>query len=262
MALWSLHAARSIPAIAIAGAAALGALTYSGIASLAPAVAPAPAAPRVSLLPAEIEPLTDQELAAALTRLRLDAQSLAATGFSEAQTTALVGRVRTHLTEHIQELRDADSSWAQKRRERDRLEGKIRSGTQAQGDIERLATARAELASATLARQEVLDAILSAAGSQVGGPALATLSTLRANAASWDVPVQYLAATRTEPEWMALRGALAHDRISTKLGEEPDPAVRQLLLGVQSEPAIAAATSNLSSNLPLVTAAWNSAVFR
>lgn len=262
MSLSLLTSPRGLPVIALTGAAALAALTYAGIASMPSPAAPLRPSPLVSPLPAEPEPLKDQELAIALSRLGLEAHALAAAGLSDSQTTALVGRVRAHLSEHIQDLRDADQNWASKRAEVDRLERKIRSGKSAPGDLALLSTARTELAAAATQRQEVLDAVSSAAGVNLGSSPLVTLGTIKTNRATWDLPVQYLTQSRELGDWVALRDALANDRISTARGEEPDPQAHQLLLGVQAQPEVASAASNLQSNLALVSSAWNAAVYR
>lgn len=258
------------PVIAVSAIAALTALTWTGIAALRPsrsaplakssALHAAPLALRQSRL--DPEPLDSQELAVTLTRLGLDAPSLAAAGLTGPQTSALVGRVRAYLGDHIQDLRDADSDWAAKRQEVDRLERLIRGGMATHDDKLAYAAAQTALSQSTSARQSVLAAIQSAAGEQVASGPLTTLATMQVNRASWDVPTRFLAGTHDEPGWVALRDALANDRISAAMGTDPDPTEHQLLLNAEADSAVAAANTNLNSNQALVVAAWNTAVFQ
>jgi hypothetical protein len=71
--------------------------------------------------------------------------------------------------------------------------------------------------------------------------------------------LQYLVKARSEADWVALRDALDNERVSLKLGEDPDQASQALLATVRADPAIAAAKTNLDTKLGAVTAAWEAA---
>lgn len=245
---------------AVLALAAVSALAYSHVAT-APSAISLPA-PSVSIVDFEIEPMTNTELAVALSRVCLDAQSLAAAGLSELQATALVGRARSHLAQNIQELRDADLAWAAAGQEKERLERLVRSGLGTQQDTAALAEAQVAYSAASTARRDVLADFASAALEGVGAGPGACLTMLRANTSRWNMPTKYLAESRTEDQWLALREALANDRISASLGQEPDQEAQQLLATINAATPVATAASNLSSNLPAVTTAWNTAVYQ
>src|SRR4051812_42871119 len=81
------------------GLVALGGLTWAGARALSPS--PSATSNWRSALKSTVrrdpDPLTNNELAVALTRLGLAAEPLAAAGCSPQEITALVGRVREHL---------------------------------------------------------------------------------------------------------------------------------------------------------------------
>ena len=85
------------------------------------------------------------------------------------------------------------------------------------------------------------------------------LGTLDANK-NWDKPVQYHAVNRGEPDWVALRDALANDRVSTRLGTEPNAAAHQLLATANANSAVATGSFNITNNLSALRPAWEQAV--
>ena len=107
---------------------------------------------------------------------------------------------------------------------------------------------------------ENLDAFAAAVDGLDSGKA-ATLATLHATGAQWDLPTQYLAGSHSEADWVNLRDALANDRIATAQHIDPDPDSHQLILSALADPNVAAANSNLANNLVGVQSAWNTAVF-
>jgi hypothetical protein len=237
---------------ALAAALALGAAVVAAF-TLAPS-AKRPAVSSVRL----VDPLTTFEVATTLSAAGLDAQSLAAAGLSGPEATSLLSRARSHLQEHIQTLRDADSARAASQASYDALRRRVESGLASEADLSNLATAASALGSAQASRQSALDALSSDATSQLDPAKVIRLATLRGNH-GWEVPIQYRAANRSQPDWVALRDALANDRIAARRGEDPDPAAHQLLLDAQANANVSAAASSLQ-NLPDLQAAWNQGV--
>ncbi|MEX2217665.1 MAG: hypothetical protein WD749_02805 [Phycisphaerales bacterium] len=203
------------------------------------------------------DPLSNQELGIALTRVGLAAEQLAAAGCTTQEVTALVGDARDHLGTNIQALRDAEQAWASAKAEVDRLTKLVRGGKHDQ--LNALTAARTAFTAADEERQGLLDNFYNASAGDLQEGKLTVLQTLKDHR-MWDMPKQYLAAGRTEPEWVQLRDALANHRIAEARNEEPDPGAHTFLLSVQAEPAVSAAATNLLQ-LPAVTGAWNAAVY-
>lgn len=242
------------------GLVAASAITWAGISSVATSTSSVRARVKLS-------PLTNQELAIALTRVAFDPQPLAAVGLNAEAATELVGRVRDHLTTGIIDLRAADADWSARNAEVDRLERLIRGGQRSEQNLIALANARTALATATTTRQGVLDAIVTAGIGEGGlsGPQTATLATILAGRGGggpggWELPTKYLAASREQTAWVALRDALANLRISAEQGVSPDPTAQSIVTAANANQAVAAAAAGLE-NLATVQSAWNQAVF-
>lgn len=242
------------------GTLATGAIIWAGVSTAARSASASSSAmaPAVMTAPA-VEPLTSVELAVALGRVGIDAEALAASGAGSQQVAALIGSARGHLTDRIQALRDADAAVVGATAERDRLQRLVRSGLGSAEDITALGAARAALSSALAAQSAQLQEVFEAAAQQLTSEQQERIGTIRANK-SWGLPVQYLASSRTESEWIGLRDALANDRISVALGEEPDPAAHQVLLSAQGQHATASAATGLQTRLTEVTQAWDAAL--
>jgi hypothetical protein len=245
-----------------AGAVAASALVWFGVAyDAAPTAptAPFPLAPSaaVSVRP-DFEPPTNVELADALLSSGLGAPALTAAGLSGPQITTLVGRARTHLEAHIQELRDAEEQIIAAQTTYDSLRRRIESGFGSQGDVANFVAATAALNEARASRQTVLNALIASSVAGLPFEVAATLATLRTNS-GWELPTQYGVVNHGETDWIALRDAIANDTISARRGEDPDPDAHAYLLQAQADPTVAAATANLQNLAPL-NLAWNQAV--
>lgn len=244
----------------VTGGVAASALVWFGVAyNTAPSTPSAPShpAPAVSLRP-EVDPLTNGELGMALVSAGLNAKALAAAGLSESQIASLIGRARTHLGDHIQELRDANDSLASAQASYDALQRRIQSGQGNEADVTNFATAGATLSSARSARQSVVTELINASVAGLPAEKTSALATVRANA-SWELPPQYLVVQHSQSDWVALRDAIANDTISARRGDDPDPDAHSLLLQAQADPAVAAASASLQ-NLSALNLAWNQAV--
>jgi hypothetical protein len=205
---------------------------------------------------AQVAPST-AELKLALTRCGLDANSLTAAGLSSEDVSALVGDARQYMTEHPGALTAVDDTFASARQAAEALQHKIQSGQATEQEITSFPAAQSALTSATAARQGAVDAIFNAGTADLSEAEKDTLNRIRANKAQWELPLEYLASERSEPQWVALRDALANERIAIRRDEDPDPAAATLLAQVRAEPAVANASANLTANLTAITTAWN-----
>lgn len=208
-------------------------------------------------------PMSNVELDVALRRVHLGPESLAAIGLNAQQTATLVGRARAGLSGSIVGFRAADQAFADAQRELDRLERLVRAGLGTENDLAALNTARTAHAAAVAARQAQLDAVLNAGAGEGEGalsqPQLATLEIIRDNS-TWDIPIQYRCrAEATEAGWVALRDALADQRIAVRQSSSPSQASQAILNEWGSDPAVNAAAINLTS-LPDITSAYNNAI--
>jgi hypothetical protein len=193
-------------------------------------------------------------------RAGLDPKVLAAAGVSAQATTSLVSAANTYLLEHPSQLSAADTAYADARRESDRLQRLIQSGQGSAEDVTAYQTQMAAFAAATTQRQAALDAIFNAATANLSQGQKTTLSTVRANRASWDSPPEYLTVNRSQTEWVQLRDALANERIAIDYPDTLDQALQAQLATWRASEAVAAATSGIGANLQMVTNAWNSAM--
>ena len=77
---------------------------------------------------------------------------------------------------------------------------------------------------------------------------------------SWELPTEYLAENRTEAEWVALRDALAVERINANHGEPFPSSVQSYLSTIRAGSKVSTAKVNLDTYLASVQTAWNAAV--
>jgi hypothetical protein len=193
-------------------------------------------------------------------RAGLDAKALAAAGVSAQATTSLVQALNTYLLAHPADLSAADTGYANARRESDRLQRLIQSGQGSAEDVTSYQTQSAALASATTQRQTALDALFNAGTANLSEGQKATLSTIRANRASWDSPLEFLTVDRSQQEWVHLRDCLANERIAIELPDTLDQGMQAELATWRAVGAVASASTSLNANLASVTAAWNAAM--
>ena len=221
-------------------------LALPGGASRLPRVAPPPA--------------TDNEVGNWLTRVGLDAPSLAAAGVVAASVDGLVADARTHLGAHIEALRNADNAVGEARAEVDRLMRLVQSGLATEQEVADIETARGSLASTTQSRAALAEAFKDAASDGLEPAQVAMLETLQSQRdAGWDLPVQYLAIAQSEEDRLQLRSALAHKKISERLEQPVSQAATAYLNTINANQAVVAASQGLV-NLEAVTTAWNDAV--
>jgi hypothetical protein len=202
---------------------------------------------------------TNAELKAALARCGLGPKVLTAAGVSAQSTTTLVGNVRQYLTDHPDDLGTADADFFAAQGTYDQLLRAVQQGQSSENDRTAFRTAPATLAAAQSARDSALAAVRTAAMANLSQDQQAAINTIRANAGR-SLPVQYLAVTRSEADWVALRDALSNDRQATSDSVDPDATCHQRLLNANAAPATSRAAQNLSQYLADVSNAFNTAV--
>ena len=197
-----------------------------------------------------------------LTRAGLDPAALAASGVAPGGVSAVLQAAADELNAHPGTLPTADASYAAARIESDRLRTQIQSGQASQEEIGSYQTQMANLSSATSARASALDAVFAAATASLTAPQRAALTQIRANRAvdhSRDFPIEFLVIERTEAQWVALRDALANEKLAIKYPDLLSEAAQSSLATWRSEPSVAAARTSFVANLTAVTASWNTA---
>jgi hypothetical protein len=204
-------------------------------------------------------PTLDANLVTALYRAGLQPENLAAAGVSAESTTTLVGNVKTWLAQNASTLTSADSRLVSAVPAKEVLWRKVQSGLGSHDDVTALDAAVTEYNAALAGQASTVSAMFEAGAASLSSETKAALVLERTSQLAWGLPLQYLVKDRSEADWVALRDALDNERVSLKLGEDPDPTAQALLATVRADPAIAAAKTNLDTKLGAVTAAWEAA---
>lgn len=226
------------------------------------ALTSAAAVPCISIVRAQTAPppATPQALEIALHRLSLTPEALTAAGLSATEVSEAVNDLESEMdAEHVA-LAEADASYVQALRDRDRLQRVIQSGIHEAADLPAYTSAVSQLNGAQSQRQAILDEMWSAGTGGLPQAKKNILATIRVNGHSWDMPIEFLTVERTETQWVELRDALANERISAAAGVPADPVSQALLAQLRADPTVSAAIANLASNLASATAAWNTAI--
>ncbi|MEZ6018421.1 MAG: hypothetical protein R3F49_25220 [Planctomycetota bacterium] len=200
-------------------------------------------------------------LRAALARAGLGPEELAAAGLRGPDVTALIGRAEASDLVQNNLLEPADATLADARRRVEDLEKAIREGEREPGQLQALATARTDAASAEAQVASLLDRVFNAANQGVVATATDGLRRLQANKRWRTLPIQFLLAERTPAEWRELKEALTHERVCTKLGKPTNPTIMARLAQLRAAPAVAAALALSEANLAGVETAWRTATF-
>lgn len=202
---------------------------------------------------------TADELAAAMLRIGLGPAQLTAAGGSPSTVATVVGDSLDEMIANPAAIELADAAFAESKQQCDLLKRVIQSGQATPEQIDAYAVAMTQLSLAEAQRQSVLNGLVSSATESLNESQQSTLAAIRGNG-NWDLPIEFLTVDRTEPQWVQLREALANERISAKLGQEPDPEAQSLLQQLRSDPSVATAKANLDANLTVVTVAWEQAI--
>jgi hypothetical protein len=85
---------------------------------------------------------------------------------------------------------------------------------------------------------------------------ITTLRRIKANK-HWGLPTKYLAADRSNEDWLALRGALAAKHGAAIRGTVFPQRLAQIIATADSNEDVGRAQSAMQSNLTAVTTSWN-----
>jgi len=226
--------------------------------STSTALAPQPTS-LVSLMSISVPSPTPPDYRVMLLRAGLSPEALAAAGVEPGQVAATVQAAVAAVSQAPDALGIADAAYAEARANTDRLKRKIQSGKAEEGDVQAYQAAKAALASATTAREAVLNQVFDAATASLGDTRREALQAIRTNRAAWNLPTEFLVVNRSEEEWVQLRDFLANERIAPKVGEEPDPSAQAALANWRANASVAAARTGLTSNLDSMRSTWNQA---
>ena len=202
---------------------------------------------------------TADELAAAMLRIGLGPAQLTAAGGSPSTVATVVDDCLDDMIADPAVIELADAAFAGWKQQCDLLKRVIQSGQATSEQIDTYAAAMTQLALAEAQRHSVLNGLLSCAAASLSESQQSTLAAIRGNR-NWDLPIEFLTVDRTEAQWVQLREALANERISAKLGQQPDPEAQALLQQLRGNPLVATAKANLDANLTVVTVAWEQAI--
>lgn len=212
--------------------------------------------PRAASILAMLTP-DGQDVAGAMQRAGLTAETLAASGAQQGDVATIVDDATTYVAANHAQLLAADAAVSDARGRLERYSRLVRSGTRDQETVNSLAAARSDLATAESSRQTLLDGVFDAATAGLEQGEVGVLTTLRSQR-GWTMPVEYLCSSRSEAELLELRNAVAHKRIRDELGEDLDPEVQTLLNTRDGETAVTTARENLDAHLASVRTALES----
>lgn len=195
-----------------------------------------------------------------LHRLGLSPQHLTAAGVTAQQTTTLVSAMESTLNGEPGLIRSLEDDLGEAQRRCDTLTRLVRSGEATEQQRTDCAAAQAALVTARAALNEALDDLFADLTGGLDEAVCHRLTMLRANAATWDMPTEFLVVTRTDAQWLELRAALANERIAANMGEETGQGAQTILQNARSDASVALARTNLDNNLAAIQNAWNEAL--
>lgn len=141
----------------------------------------------------------------------------------------------------------------------DALLRKIQSGKGSPEDVSAYQAALAELTSATAAKEAALNACRAPAEAMISDTQRAQLARIRANK-HWQLPTEFLLVDRTEVQWVALRDALANEKIAPRYGEAVGPQHASVLGSARGNADVAAAMVRIESSLAATQSALQAAL--
>lgn len=201
--------------------------------------------------------ISSTDVVSAVVRVGLDADAVAAAGLSVEDAATLVANTAQALVDAKPAITLADADVMATRAVALPLERKLVAGTANESDLAAWPAAKAAMDSAIAQRDSMLDALFANLATPFGNEKLLVATAIRTQAAIWrDVPAPYRATVRAEADMLALREALAAERIALRNEEEVPQEVAQLLAGVRAEPAIASAITAWQTNAPTIKATW------
>lgn len=205
----------------------------------------------------ELQELSPQSLRLGLGLVSLTPAELASAGLSSEETIAVVVSAAAHLGNDLQGLETAAAARDAAHGEVDRLTRLALRGHATQQDREALALAKTTLATAEAAYATNLDNLFHTATTAIPQGKRTVLSSIRSQRAC-GLAAPLLTAEWTEAQQVAIRDALAAERIAGQDGGETPQSCASLLTSVRTE--VAEAIEDYDALLEDVTSAFNSTV--
>lgn len=199
------------------------------------------------------------DIKTALYRAGLDPAALAVCGVNSEATSAVVTGVETYFTKNPTALATADENYTSAKVSYDSLARKVASGLASEQEITNLASASTTLTTATAARTNGINAIVTSATANLNNTQKELLTRLAINR-SWGLEDHLCTVDRTQAEWVALRDAIATKKINEKYGDSIDSATAQLITNELAKGTVSQAKTNCTTNLASVTSAFDSAI--
>ncbi|MCC6244765.1 MAG: hypothetical protein IT353_18105 [Gemmatimonadaceae bacterium] len=197
-------------------------------------------------------------LALAMSQSGFGANELAAAGASAGSVEGTVSAARTALIQGQIDFAQLGLDVAAARQSAERLEATVQAGNGSQETLASLSSARAALASAESRLATARGTVRTAIASVLPQSTAAKIDTI--SATGTDLPIKYRVTGRTEAQAVALREALANQRIAAARGEPGLDACRQLVASAGSDAAVANADVAMATNGAEITTAWKQAV--
>lgn len=200
--------------------------------------------------------ITVERLATTLTRVGLTSDNLAAVGADAGDTTAVVVGMRAYLSGDGIALYNADEALASATTTHDDLLREVRRGRRDQETLSALASAKSDLASAQQAVSTQLQTAFDQATAGLTSNQRTLLARIHQNKSAYHMPTDVAAASWTEADWLAMRGAMANVRQN----QTPDAGAATTMDDGMHLSDVSTATTNLSNDLDVCKAAWDTAV--
>jgi len=197
----------------------------------------------------------DMVLRGSMARAGLTASNLAVSGIGAVDVAAIMQRVRATTVVSENRLAPARAAVGSAESAVKALEEIIRRGVPER--LPDLEAARNALAAAQSAHDALVDELVVAATQGLATGVAQNLQQVRANKRHQNLPLEFSVVDRVPAQWAALREALTHERVCTRLGEPTDPGIMQRLATFRAEAPVAAARARLDANQSAVESAWN-----
>jgi len=207
------------------------------------------------------QPLDPARLALALQSAGVGPEALASAGCSASHATTAITQLREEIVTLDSQLETSRLALQQASNERAQLASIVRSGTSTSQQRAALVAAKAAEQAAGADLASAIAAVFDSATDGMPGNLVQGLDRIRSNTAH-ELPAWHLTTVREDRDWLAIRRAVASERIHQRLGEPVPPEVQAILLAASADPNVAAAKVSFETNGPDVAAAWNDAVWQ
>eukprot|EP01026_Neomeris_dumetosa_P047421 TRINITY_DN4070_c0_g1_i8.p3 TRINITY_DN4070_c0_g1~~TRINITY_DN4070_c0_g1_i8.p3 ORF type:complete len:220 (-),score=24.81 TRINITY_DN4070_c0_g1_i8:29-688(-) len=183
--------------------------------------------PRAAAVAAMLAP-DGADVRAAMLRVGLHAESLAASGVVARDVATIVSDATSYLSANHASMLLADADAASARSRVGHYLRLVQSGVRDEATVAALDKARSDMAASEASLDKVLKGLFQAATKSLDVGERSRLATLRAQQ-GWTIPTQYLCSARSEAELVALRRAVSAKRIAEDEGRPVDGAVQAQL---------------------------------